>query len=145
MVTEADLDAVLPLMRSYCDFYHAAPSDNALQLLCRALIGNPQADGFQLLARDETRRAIGFATVFWSWSTLMASRIGVMNDLFVSDDARRAGVGGCLIEACRQQAAEHGAAELVWQTAKDNFTAQSLYDRIGGRRSEWIDYLLPVS
>jgi GNAT superfamily N-acetyltransferase len=144
-VTEADLDAVLPLMRSYCEFYDVAPSDVALSLLCRTLLDSPQADGVQLIARDEARRAVGFATVYWSWSTLNASRIGVMNDLFVSDHARRAGVGGRLIEACKRQAAAHGAAELVWQTAKDNIKAQSLYDRVGGRRSEWIDYSLPVT
>ncbi len=142
VVTEADLDALLPLMRGYCDFYRVAPSDEALLLLCRALISNPQAHGFQLLARHENQRAVGFATVYWSWSTLSASRIGVMNDLFVQDDARRGGVGAGLIEACKHRAGEGGATEIVWQTAKDNFTAQALYEQVGGIRSEWIDYSL---
>ena len=41
-------------------------------------------------------------------------------------------------------AAEHGAGSLAWQTAKDNHRAQTVYDHIGGRRSEWLDYSLPV-
>jgi len=68
-----------------------------------------------------------------------------MNDLFVAPEARGSGLAARLIAACRERCAEHGAAgELAWQTAKDNHRAQALYDRIGGRRAEWLDYSLPV-
>ena len=36
VVSEADLEDLLPLMRGYCDFYEAAPSDEALLALSRA-------------------------------------------------------------------------------------------------------------
>jgi GNAT superfamily N-acetyltransferase len=139
-VREEDLPDLLPLLRAYCDFYEVAPSDEALLGLCRALLDDPLREGIQLLARDEDGRAVGFATVFWTWSTLRAARLAVMNDLFVAPDARGARVGERLIEACREHAREHGAAALEWQTAKDNTSAQALYDRVGGERSEWIDY-----
>jgi ribosomal protein S18 acetylase RimI-like enzyme len=67
-----------------------------------------------------------------------------MNDLFVAEAARGAGLAERLIAACRERAAAHGARELAWQTAKDNYRAQKVYDRIGGRRSEWLDYSLPA-
>ncbi len=137
---EEDLDDLLPLMRAYSDFYKASPSDEDLLLLSRALIADPDHEGVQLIARDLRGRAIGFATVFWSWSTLRAARIGVMNDLFVAEHARGSGVADGLIEACRARCRERGAVALQWQTAKDNRRAQGLYDRIGGRRSEWLDY-----
>ena len=79
-----------------------------------------------------------------SWTTLSASRLGVMNDLFVAEEARGTGLAERLIAACRERCAEHGARELAWQTAKDNHRAQTVYDRVGGRRSEWLDYSLPV-
>ena len=34
---------------------------------------------------------------------------------------------------------------LRWQTAKDNYRAQRVYERVGGRRQEWIDYSLGTS
>jgi len=37
-----------------------------------------------------------------------------------------------------------GAALLAWQTAPDNHRAQAVYERVGGRRSQWLDYDLPV-
>jgi GNAT superfamily N-acetyltransferase len=139
-VGEADLPELLPLMRGYCDFYEVAPSDEALLAMSRALIADPEREGVQLLARDESGAAVGFATVFWSWSTLTAGRIGVMNDLFVAPQARGAGVADALIAACAAAAREHGAVWLGWQTAKDNLRAQAVYDRVGAERAEWIDY-----
>ena len=69
-----------------------------------------------------------------------------MNDLFVAPEgARQRASRTRLIAACRERAADHGAAELAWQTAKDNHRAQKVYDRIGGSRSDhWLDYSLPT-
>jgi GNAT superfamily N-acetyltransferase len=143
-VGEADLEALLPLMRGYCDFYGVSPSDEALLAVSRALIADPEHEGLQLIARDMDGRAVGFATVYWSWETLAAGRLGVMNDLFVAEAARGTGLAERLIAACRARCADHGAGTLAWQTAKDNHRAQAVYDRIGGRRSEWLDYSLTV-
>jgi GNAT superfamily N-acetyltransferase len=141
---EADLEALLPLMRGYCDFYRVSPSDDALLAMSRALIADPQREGVQLIARDGDGAGAGFATVFWTWTTLSAARLGVMNDLFVVEGARGTGLADRLIAACRERCAEHGATTLAWQTARDNHRAQAVYDRVGARRSEWFDYSLPV-
>jgi GNAT superfamily N-acetyltransferase len=141
-VTEADLSELLPLMRGYCDFYEVRPTDDELLVMSRALIADPEREGTQLLARDDAGAAIGFATIFWSWSTLSASRIAIMNDLFVTPAARGAGTARALIEACLERARGHGASTLAWQTARDNARAQGLYEGIGALREEWIDYSL---
>jgi GNAT superfamily N-acetyltransferase len=144
-VTEADLPDLLPLLRGYCDFYEVAPSDDALLALARTLIADP-AQGVQLIARDDDGAAIGFATIFWTWSTLSAARLGVMNDLFVSEQARGGGVADALIAACADRCRERGAPELAWQTAHTNVRAQAVYDRVGARRDErWLDYSLSVA
>lgn len=143
IVTEADLADLLPLMRGYCDFYGVQPSDQELHAMSRALIADREREGLQLIARDANGDAVGFATIFWSWSTLSASRIGVMNDLFVAAPARRSGIGEALIAACLEHTRAHGARTLSWQTAGDNARAQSLYERVGARREEWVDYSLP--
>jgi GNAT superfamily N-acetyltransferase len=147
-VSEADLGDLLPLMRAYCDFYAVAPPDDALLAMSRALIADPEREGVQLIARGPDGPALGFATVFWTWSTTRAARIGVMNDLFVAQAARGAGggrVGEALIAACAERCRARGAVSLTWQTAPDNARAQALYDRIGARRSQWLDYDLAVA
>jgi GNAT superfamily N-acetyltransferase len=120
VVGPADLPELLPLMRAYCDFYRVAPSDQALLELSQALLADPQREGLQLLARDDTGGAVGFATLFWTWQTLDAARVGVMNDLYVAAEARGTGVA-------------------------DNHRAQAVYERIGATRDDrWLDYQLPV-
>ena len=127
-------------MRGYCDFYEVAPSDDDLLALSRALIRDPEREGLQLVARDADGLMLGFATIFWTWSTLSASRIGVMNDLFVEPGARGTGAADALIEECAERCRARGATSLGWQTAKDNERAQAVYERVGGVRSEWLDY-----
>jgi GNAT superfamily N-acetyltransferase len=144
-VGESDLPELLPLMRGYCDFYEVDPSDDALLAMSRALIADPEREGFQLVARDDSGRAIGFATVFWMWATSSASRIGVMNDLFVGSDARGSGAADELIAACARLVREHGGKSLEWQTAKDNHRAQKVYDRVGGDRDDrWLSYSIEL-
>ena len=145
-VTEADLPELMPLMRGYCDFYEVSPSDDELLAFSTELLASPELDGVQLLARDDEGRAIGFATILWTWSTLSASRIAVMNDLFVSPDGRGSGAADALIKECAERAREHGATSLEWQTARDNDRARKVYDRVGGRMSDrWVDYDLSLS
>ena len=145
VVCESDLADLLLLMRAYCDFYHVAPSDEALLALARALIADPDCEGFQLIARESESRAVGFATVYWSWSTLAAARTAIMNDLFVHPDARGSGLAEALIEECRLRSGRRGAVSMGWQTGKDNARSQRVYERIGARRAEWIDYSLDTS
>jgi ribosomal protein S18 acetylase RimI-like enzyme len=141
-VGKPDLGELLPLMRAYCDFYGVAPPDADLEALARALIADPEREGVQLIARGAEREPLGFATVYWTWQTLTAARAGVMNDLFVAPQARGRGVGRRLIEECRRRAREHGATELVWETAPDNQTSQRLYDSLADDKSTWIHYTL---
>jgi GNAT superfamily N-acetyltransferase len=144
-VAEADLLELLPLMRGYCDFYEVDPSDDDLLAMSRALIADPHREGTQLIARDEEGRASGFATIFWTWTTLSAARIGVMNDLFVTERARGTGVAEALIAACAERCRGHGAVSLDWPTARDNYRAQRLYERVGAKRDErWVDYSLDI-
>jgi GNAT superfamily N-acetyltransferase len=144
-VTTADLPDLLPLVRGYCDFYEVAPSDDALLAVSRALIADPDREGVQLIARSDGGEAVGFATVYWSWDTLIAARVGIMHDLFVIPPARGTGIADLLIEACVEECRRHGAAKLGWQTAPDNTRARRVYERVGAAKDEWIDYWLAVT
>jgi GNAT superfamily N-acetyltransferase len=146
VVTEADLPDLLPLMRGYCDFYEVSPADDALLGMSRALIADPERQGLQLIARDDDGAAIGFATIFWTWSTLSAAKLGVMNDLFVAEGSRGSRIADALIAVCVEHCRKHGATELAWQTAHTNQRAQAVYERVGAKRDDrWLDYSLSVA
>ena len=144
-VTEGDLDELLPLVRGYCEFYGTNPSDEALLELSRWLLDNPE-DGVQVLARDDDGAAIGFATVYWTWRTMHAARVAVLEDVFVAAEARGSGAAEALIGDALARAREHGARDLTWQTAKTNERAQAVYARVGSEPDDrWLDYSLPAS
>jgi GNAT superfamily N-acetyltransferase len=150
-VGAADLPELMPMLRAYCDFYRVDPTDERLRALVSALIDNP-SEGLQLIARDSPAQSdgaphvrgtpLGFATIYWTWQTLYAARVGVLNDLFVIPASRGSGAGRALIERCRDLCRERGVEKLVWETALDNTTAQRLYDRIGAEKSTWHTYEL---
>ena len=140
-VGSADITDLMPMLRAYCDFYRVEPPDERLAALVTSLIDDP-SEGLQLIARDKDGAPLGFATIYWTWQTLHAARVGVLNDLFVTPASRGSGTGRALIERCRELCSERGAEKLVWETAPDNATAQRLYDGIGAERSTWLTYEL---
>ena len=142
--TTDDLDALLPLMRGYCDFYEAAPPDEGLERMARALIATEEPEGMLLVARGDDGAPIGFAAVGWKWSSLRAARVAVLEDLFVHPDARRTGAGRALIESCAERARSHGAPCMLWMTAHDNTRAQSVYDSLGATGESWLEYELEL-
>lgn len=144
-VTAADLEELLGLMRAYCDFYATHPSDEALLALSRTLLADTAREGVQLIARDAAGKAVGFATLFWSWDTTEGARIGIMNDLYLAPVARGSGLADELIATCRERCAARGAVRLEWMTGPDNRRAQAVYERIGGVREPWLLYTLPVA
>ena len=141
---EEDLDALVPLMHDYCVFYEVTPNDEGLAEMARALIATPEDEGMLLVARGEDGIPIGFAAVGWKWSSLRAARVAIMEDLFVDPGGRRTGAGRALIDACAERARSHGAPCLMWTTATDNRTAQSVYDAAGAKGETWMEYELEL-
>lgn len=140
---ESDIPALMPLMRGYCDFYKANPSDAGLDEMARALIATEDDQGMLLVA-DDGGEAIGFAAVGWKWSSLRGARIAVLEDLFVGPEARGRGAADALIEAVAQRARENGAPVVTWLTAPDNHRAQAVYDRVGGTSATFLEYELEL-
>lgn len=142
-VERDELEAVLPLIAGYQRFYGAQPDDHRnAGFFARFL--QPSDDGLLLKATDQSGAVIGFATLYWTFSSTTAEPVVLMNDLFVAGQARGTGAGRALIEAARREARDRGVRKLTWMTAPDNATAQRLYDRTGASKSTWLEYELDV-
>src|SRR5437016_5524735 len=92
--TLADLDVVVPLFDQYRQFYRQ-PSDpeRAYEFLRERL---ERSQSVILLAFDNTA-AIGFTQLYPSFSSGAMAPIFILNDLFVSSEARRRGMGSALL------------------------------------------------
>jgi GNAT superfamily N-acetyltransferase len=140
-VREAEYERLLPLISAYQRFYEVEEIDEERNRAFFRRFLAPSEVGLLLGARVGGE-LVGYACLYWTFSSTQAVETVLMNDLFVSEGARGGGVGRALIEAGADIGRERGAAYLEWATAPDNFTAQRLYDSTGAARSQWIEYAL---
>jgi GNAT superfamily N-acetyltransferase len=138
-----DLDDVVPLFAAYQRFYTGEQRDEDTNRAFLTRFLEPSDDGLLLVARDDGGAAVGFANLYWTFSSTRATEHALMNDLFVTEAARGTSVGHDLIEVARAAAADRGIASLSWMTALDNRRAQRLYERFAAERSVWFEYELP--
>ncbi|RDU37995.1 GNAT family N-acetyltransferase [Neobacillus piezotolerans] len=135
-----DVNRLYKLMRQYIvDFYkQPEPEEDKLKGLITHLMEAPSS-GLQFVA-EENGELIGFATLYFTFSTLKVKRQAILNDLFVVPESRGKKVGEKLFQASLGYIRENGFASMTWETAKDNLAAQSLYEKMGGKLSEWLVY-----
>ncbi|MFP7225286.1 GNAT family N-acetyltransferase [Priestia filamentosa] len=140
--THQDTQQLIPLMNEYIvDFYKRnQPPKESLKKHIEHLIDNPSI-GLQYVA-EENHQLIGFATLYFSFSTLSLHKNAVLNDLYVIPTFRGKRVGEQLFKSCINHIKEHNYIGMTWETAHDNIVAQKLYDRMGGQRSQWLHYEL---
>lgn len=142
-LSEADLDEFLPLASAYQDWYGAYESNMARNSSFFHKFLSPSEKGLLLGARIDGK-LVGFATLYWTHSSIAATDIALLNDLYVDPASRGMAVGHALIQASARAARERGLARLDWFTEPDNLTAQRLFDRTGAHRSTWVEYSLPL-
>ena len=143
-VSAARYEELLPLIAAYQRFYEVEEIDTDRNRSFFRRFLAPSEDGELLAARDEGGEILGYACLYWHFSSTRAVETVLMNDLFVTPEARGRGVGRALIEASRAVARARGAAWLEWATAPDNHAAQRLYDSMTSEKSTWLEYELDV-
>ncbi len=129
----ADLDALVPLFDAYRVFY-AQPSDpvRARDFLAERFAN---MDSVVLLA-ERGASVLGFTQLYPIFSSVRTARTWLLNDLFVTDGARRGGVARALLDAAAGFAREQGAAGVMLETTRDNAPARALYRAAGWNEDE---------
>lgn len=133
----------MPLIAAYQRFYEVEEIDDERNRAFFSRFLAPSEDGM-LIGAWRSKELVGYACLYWTFTSLAPGEIVLMNDLYVEPDARGEGVGRALIEASAAIARERGAQRLQWITATDNETAQRLYDTTGAERWESIEYELEL-
>jgi GNAT superfamily N-acetyltransferase len=142
-IAASELEELLPLIAAYQRFYDIEDVDDERNRAFFRRFLAPSEDGLLLGARSEGK-LVGYACLYWHFSSLEACESVLMNDLYVDESVRGQGVGRALIEASTKVAREREVPFVEWSTAPDNQTAQRLYDSTGAERTEWFSYELRV-
>ncbi len=97
---------------------------------------------FESLIAELDGSPVGFALAFRNYSTWEGRPGLFVEDLYVTPDARRYGVGRSLLSAIARRAVEQGCRRVDLNVLDWN-PARAFYDRIGFRQmEEWLPYRL---
>ena len=139
----SDLEGISRLFDAYRVFYKQ-PSDLALasRFLNDRFENN---ESIIFCAKNQNNDYLGFTQLYPSFSSVSAKRLWILNDLFVSEKARRLGVGKMLLNRAKEFALETNAKGIALETDITNVNAQGLYESLGYiKNTEHYYYFLEV-
>jgi len=142
-ITESQYETLLPTIAAYQGFYgnNEVRTDRNRAFFRRFIA--PSDEGMLIGAWDG-EQLVGYACLYWHFSSTRAVETVLMNDLYVDEGRRGEGIGRALIEASAAVGRDRGAHHLEWSTRPNNDVARRLYDKTGAESSEWIEYELPL-
>jgi GNAT superfamily N-acetyltransferase len=126
-----EAEPVASLLVAFRDWYRRDwPSHNAFLASVERLIEDPATD-YLLGTRDDDSPPVGVAQLRYRFSVWTAADDCWLEDLFVLESERGAGVGSALIELALDRARDRGCRRIELDTNEDNTPALALYHRFG--------------
>ena len=133
-----DLDQLTPLFDKYLIFYKKKSNLEKHKSFLKERIENNEAIIFLAFDDENKDKAIGFALIYPTFSSVLLSKILILNDLYVDSTIRKNGVGEKLILETVALAKELDTNLIRLRTAKNNIIAQGLYHKMGFVRDEFL-------
>jgi len=140
-ISPRQLETLLPMIATYQRFYEVEEIDEERNRAFFSRFLAPSEEGM-LLGAWHGDELVGYACLFWHFTSLVPAETVLMNDLYVAEGKRGEGIGRALIEASAEVARKRGAHQLQWVTAPDNRNARRLYDSTGAESEPSIEYEL---
>ena len=140
--TAKEAERIAPLFDAYRQFYKQKSDPAAARTFIAERLQRDESVIFLALNGD---KAVGFVQLYPCFSSTAMKRMWILNDLFVTPEARRSGAAKALMERARQWALETKADGLWLETAVDNHPAQRLYESLGWKRdNDYYRFLMPL-
>lgn len=141
-VTETTIATLVELLGEYQDFYNATPDyEHNIEFLQGVMEGEKGV--FFLCSRGEA--SIGYVSLYFSYSSVTAKQIAILNDLYVREEYRGNGYGKELIDYAINHARKIGLHHVRWCTRINNSQAQKLYAKYEATKTDWFHYDLDGS
>lgn len=95
---------------------------------------------FEAVLAMVNNQAVGYAIYFETYSSFLAKPTMYLEDVFVLEEFRGAGVGSALFDYVRTEAIHRGCGRMEWQVLEWNTLARDFYHH---RQAEWMKQWLP--
>lgn len=131
------LEQLVPLFDGYRVFYNQPSNSEAARNFLKERLA--KQDSVIFLYLDGSEKGLGFTQLYPSFSSVSMQRIYILNDLFVTSEARKQGVGEALMEHAKQFAIDSGSKGLTLETDVNN-PAQTLYKKLGWKKDILVNH-----
>ncbi|MDX1508944.1 MAG: GNAT family N-acetyltransferase [Woeseiaceae bacterium] len=127
----ADIEELLPLVRAYWDFEQVAgfEKENVRRSL-RELFSN-RSLGLGLVCRDNSDQLVAYLLGVFVFSLEHLGLTAEIDELFVAEGHRSAGLGRKLLLAAEKEFTRLGCTNVSLQVARDNDAARRFYQGSG--------------
>ena len=135
--TADDVPRLLAFIHSMAEYEHLTHQVTATEesLQASMFVEPPAAEALLAFADDEPA---GFAVYFHTYSTFLARRSMYLEDLYVSPEYRRRGLGTLLLRRVAAIAVERGCGRFEWTVLDWNTDAHRFYEDLGAEMlPEW--------
>lgn len=136
--TIQDLDQLTTLFSQYLIFYKKSSNIEKQKLYLKERMENNEAIIFMAFDDELKEKAIGFTLIYPTFSSILLTKILILNDLYVDSTIRNNGTGEKLILKTVEFAKELDVKLVRLRTAKNNVIAQGLYHKMGFVRDELV-------
>src|SRR3954469_2746728 len=117
---------LLHLFEQEAEFTPDAPKQEAA---LKMILADPKVG--QLYVAKDGNRVVAMASLLYTVSTAEGGKAALFEDLVVSPDHRKQGIGEALLKYVVPQARSEGILRLTWLTDMQNERAQAMYRRAG--------------
>ena len=135
--TADDVPRLLAFIHGMAEYEHLTDQMTATEeALLASLFGDPPAAEALLAFADDD--PAGLAVYFHTYSTFLARRSMYLEDLYVSPEYRRRGLGTLLLRRVAAIAVERGCGRFEWMALDWNTDAHRFYEDLGAEMlPEW--------
>ena len=109
-IQAAEVTNLLPLFHDYLKFYRVEPKTTNESFLKDRIQNN---DSVVFVAKDG-EKIVGFAQLYFTYSSLMQGKVVILNDLYILPEFRRKNLAGMLIDKTLEYAKEKNLQVIVY-------------------------------
>jgi len=141
-VVSGDVPVVLGFVRELAEYEREPDAVVATEALIHAALFGEGHVAYGLIASLDDA-PVGFALYFFNFSTWLGRPGLYLEDLYVTPEARRAGVGRALLTHLAQVAVDRNCGRMEWAVLNWNQPAIDFYRSLGAlAQDEWTVYRL---
>ncbi len=140
-ITKEEYRLVADMFNKYRLFYKQTDDIKLAESYLKERLENNEAIVY--IAFDTpTHELFGFTLLYARFSSVTTIRNWHIGDLYVEPDQRKRGIGQQLLHTAINFASEQTAKFVSLNTAKDNYTAQKVYEDFGFVKQDYLPNFL---